>query len=134
MEKKLRVIIIDDEPDAVASIELIVKEFCQKLEIVASANLIDHGWELIREHDPNLILLDVDMPRGSGFDLLERFPIRKFGVIFITAYSKYERRAEQYGAFDYLHKPIDIDHFNTVIERFVKHREQNPNEIFRLVM
>jgi len=134
MEKKLSVIILDDEPDAVASIELIVKEFCKQVEIVATANLIDHGWELIREHDPDLILLDVDMPRGSGFDLLERFPLRRFGVIFITAYSKYVQRAQQYGAFDYLHKPIDIEHFNKVIDRYIQHRKANPTEVFRLLL
>lgn len=132
--KTLKVAIIDDEPDAIATIELIIKEFCSDIQVVAKANLIDQGWEIIRDTEPDLVFLDIDMPRGSGFDLLERFPIRKFEVIFITAYSKYEERAKQYGAFDYLNKPIDIEHFIKVIERFRMHLEKFGHTSFRLLL
>lgn len=129
---KLKVAIFDDEPDAVAAIELIIKEFCTQLEVVATANLIDQGWELIRETEPDLVLLDIDMPRGSGFDLLERFPIRKFDVIFITAYSRFEEKAKVYGAFEYLLKPIDIEGFVEVIQRFSAYKAKHPQSQFKL--
>jgi two-component system, LytTR family, response regulator len=132
--KTLKVAIIDDEPNAIATIELIIKEFCSDIQVVAKANLIDQGWEIIRDTEPDLVFLDIDMPRGSGFDLLERFPIRKFEVIFITAYSKYENRAKQYGAFDYLNKPIDIELFIKVIERFRTHLEKFGHIPYRLVL
>jgi len=133
MNKPIRVAIVDDEPDAVASIELIIKEFCKGVEVVATANLIDKAWDLIKSTEPDLVLLDIDMPRGSGFDLLERFPIRKFEVVFITAYSKYTERAKNYGTFDYLLKPIDIDLFNKMIDRFRLHLNTNGIKPFRRI-
>lgn len=129
---KFKVAILDDEPDAVAGIELIIQEFCPQLEVVATANLIDKGWELIRDTKPDLVLLDIDMPRGSGFDLLERFPIRKFDVIFITAYARFEEKAKAYGAFEYLLKPIDIDGFVSVIHRFTAYRHISGQPNYRL--
>ena len=134
MNKTLRVAIIDDEPDAVASIELIINEFNKNVEVVATANTIDKAWDLIKATEPDLVFLDIDMPRGTGFDLLERFPIRKFEVIFITAYSKYLEKAKQYGAFDYLHKPIDIDVFNQSVERFKAHLDRDGITVFRMMM
>jgi len=133
MNKLIRVAIVDDEPDAVASIELIIKEFCNDIEVVATANLIDKAWDLIKSTEPDLVFLDIDMPRGSGFDLLERFPIRKFEVVFITAYAKYTERAKNYGTFDYLLKPIDIDLFNKMIERFRIHLNTNGITPFRRI-
>ena len=128
----LRVAIIDDEPDAIASIELIINEFCADIEVVAKANIIDLGWEIIKETEPDLIFLDIDMPRGSGFDLLERFPFRKFDVIFITAYSKYAKRTQEYGAFHCLFKPIDIDLFVQVVNNYRLFAKENPGRVFKL--
>ncbi len=74
------------------------------------------------------------MPRGNGFDLLERFPIRKFDVIFVTAYSRYQDKARAYEAFGYIHKPIDIDEFQQLVQKLKAHREANPNLQYKLKM
>lgn len=124
---KIRIGIVDDEPDAVALIEMIVEEYCKLGEVVMSANTIDQAWELIKQSEPDLLILDIDMPRGSGFDLLERLPFRKFEVIFVTAFSKYYHKAQRYGAYDYLFKPLDIERFIAIIERYHSERTQNPN-------
>ncbi|MBK9292076.1 MAG: response regulator [Bacteroidetes bacterium] len=129
---KLRIGIVDDEPDAVALLEMIVREYCKDAEVVMTANLIDQAWEKIKQTEPELVILDVDMPRGTGFDLLERFPIRRFDVIFVTAYAKFESKAERYGAYDYLLKPVDIEHFAKIIERYRSERSQRPRQAFRL--
>lgn len=133
MNKPIKVVIVDDEPDAVKSIELIISEFCKDIEVVATANMIDKAWDLIKATEPDLVFLDIDMPRGTGFDLLERFPFRRFGVVFITAYSKYVGKAERYGAFAYLHKPIDIDLFNQTVERFRQHLDGGQSQVFKLM-
>lgn len=130
--KKMKVIIIDDEQDAVASIELIIKEFCPGIELLGSANIIDDAWELIKKTEPDLVFLDINMPRGTGFDLLERFPIRKFDVIFITAYNKYEEKSAAYGAFAYLQKPIDIDLIVSTTKELINHRNAHPRAVFRI--
>ncbi|MBU1368462.1 MAG: response regulator [Bacteroidetes bacterium] len=131
--KPYKVILIDDEPDSIISLEIILQEFCSdSIEIVDKVPMIDKAWDSIKTHKPDLIFLDIDMPRGNGFDLLERFPIRKFDVIFITAYGRYEEKAKAYGAFDYLLKPIDIEHLKEIIERFVTHRKANPETTYKL--
>jgi two-component system LytT family response regulator len=128
-----KVILIDDEPDSIISLEIILQEFCaNSMLIVDKIPMIDAAWDSIKKHQPDLIFLDIDMPRGNGFDLLERFPIRKFEVIFITAYGRFEDKAKAYGAFDYLLKPIDIDSLRQTIDRFIAFREANPQQTFKL--
>jgi two-component system LytT family response regulator len=129
---KLKTIIIDDEQDAVTSIKLIIEEFCPNLIVSGTANLIDDAWELIKNTNPDLIFLDVSIPRGTGFDLLERFPIRKFDVIFITAHTKYEDKSAVYGAFAYLQKPIDIDEFTSAVNKLTEFRKLNRGVPFKL--
>lgn len=128
---KLKTIIIDDEPDAIISIELVIKDFCPDLTVVGRANLIDDGWELIKNLQPDLILLDIEMPRGDGFDLLERFPIRKFDVIFITAHSNLKEQAAKYESFCILEKPVDIDVFQQIIKNLVEFRKNNPGKLYK---
>ncbi len=130
-----KVILIDDEPDSIISLEIILQEFCgDKVVVVDKVPIIDKAWDSIKANKPDLIFLDIDMPRGNGFDLLERFPIRKFDVIFITAYGRYEEKAKIYGAFDYLLKPIDIEVLKNVVEKFVTHRNSQGAPQFKLKM
>lgn len=123
--------IIDDEQDAITSIELITKMFCPEIDIVGTASLIDAAWELIKKTSPDFIILDVYMTRGSGYDLLERFPIRKFDVILMSAYTINEVKAKTYGAFYGLQKPIDIDLFVITLNRLIEHRRLNQGAVFR---
>ncbi|HPE42692.1 MAG TPA: response regulator [Bacteroidales bacterium] len=130
-----KVILIDDEPDSIISLEIILQEFCgDKVIVVDKVPIIDKAWDSIKANKPDLIFLDIDMPRGNGFDLLERFPIRKFDVIFITAYGRYEEKAKIYGAFDYLLKPIDIEVLKNVVEKFVAYRNSQGAPQFKLKM
>jgi two-component system LytT family response regulator len=132
--KKTKVVIIDDEHDAIASISLIINEFCPNLQIVGTANIIDTAWDVIKKNEPDIVFLDIDMPRGSGFDLLERFPIRKFDVILITAYNKYEKKAASYGVFAYLYKPIDIETLTLSVKKIEQVREEEPTRHFKLIL
>ncbi len=97
-----------------------------------TANMIDQAWEKIKQTEPELLTLDVDMPRGSGFDLLERFPFRRFDVIFVTAFSKYRDKARRYGAYDYILKPVDIERFTSIIDRFDNERASRLIQPFKL--
>jgi len=122
----LRAIIIDDEPNAVLSIELIITEYCTDIEIVGKAHSAVSGKKQILEKNPDFIFLDVDMPRGSGFDMLEMLPEINFDIVFVTAYSDYAIKAFKYSAIDYILKPIDIDDLLNSIEK-IKKRRQNKN-------
>ena len=83
----LRTVIVDDEKDAVDFISSIVKEYCPKLEVVGTAHSAKDGTKVIIDKSPDLVFLDVEMPHGSGFDLLANFPGKAFDVIFITAFT-----------------------------------------------
>jgi two-component system LytT family response regulator len=105
----MKAIIIDDEPDAIKSLSIMITDFCQNIEIIGTANSALAGIKQINKLSPELVFLDVEMPDGTGFDLLDSIPNRNFQLIFTTAYEHYAIRAIRTHAIDYLMKPIDID-------------------------
>lgn len=116
----IKVVIIDDEQDAINSIELIINEYCSNAEVVGTASSAVEGRTIILDRKPDLIFLDIEMPRGNGFDLLEMLPERNFEIIFITAYNNFAIKAFKYSAIDYILKPIDIDEFIEAVDRAEK--------------
>jgi two-component system LytT family response regulator len=122
MVKKLKTLIVDDEPDAVNFIHTIIDEYCPKLEVIATANSIKEAAAIITEKQPELVFLDVEMPHGSGFDLLVQFPKKTFDVIFITAFNHYAIRAIKFSAVDYILKPINISEFIEAVEKVIEKR------------
>lgn len=113
----LRTVIIDDEPDAVNFIQSIIQEYCPKLEIVGKAHSIKEGSKLIINKTPDLVFLDVEMPHGTGFDLLANFPEKTFDVIFVTAFNHYAINAIKFSAVDYILKPININEFIKAVDK-----------------
>lgn len=101
-------VIIDDEPDAVAYLQAIIRQFCPGMVIVGTANTVYQGIDLINNKQPQLVFLDVQLPDGTGFDLLKRVEKRKFEVIFTTAFETHAITAFRVNAIDYLLKPVDI--------------------------
>ena len=121
MENILRTVIVDDEQDAVDFIESIAKEYCPNLKVVGRAYSAIEGIEVINKEKPDLVFLDVEMPHGSGFDLLAGFPEKDFDVIFITAFNHYAIRAIKFSAVDYILKPININELLIVLKRALEH-------------
>ncbi|MBN2668489.1 MAG: response regulator transcription factor [Bacteroidales bacterium] len=113
----IRVVIVDDEQDAINSIELIINEYCSNAEVVGTASSAAEGRQVILSQQPDLVFLDIEMPRGNGFDLLEMLPERNFEVIFITAYNNFAIKAFKYSAIDYILKPIDIEEFIEAVDK-----------------
>jgi len=122
MSKKLKTIIIDDEHDAVDFISSIIEEYCPGLEVVGKAHDIKEGDRIINEQKPDLLFLDVEMPHGTGFDLLANFPEKDFDVIFITAFNHYAIKAIKYSAVDYILKPINISEFIEAVHKVTQKR------------
>jgi len=121
----LRAVIVDDEPDAVQFIESLAGEYCEGLEVVGKAYSAREGVDVIRSTSPDLVFLDVQMPHGTGFDLLSSFPEKSFDVIFITAFNHYAIQAIKFSAVDYILKPININEF---IEAVQKVREKRSSQ------
>jgi two-component system, LytTR family, response regulator len=132
----IKAIIIDDEQDSVEFINSIVDEYCPNVEIIGKAYSVADGTLLLKSEKPDLVFLDVEMPDGTGFNLLENFSEKDFNVIFITAFNHYALQAIKYSAIDYILKPINIKEFVEGVEKvnkFVK-PENNISRSFSALM
>ncbi len=105
----LKVVVIDDEQGARKTIEGIITQYCKGAEVVGVADGVAAGCEAIEQHQPDVVLLDIKMKDGTGFDLLDRLSKINFKLIFITAYEEYAIKAFRFSALDYLLKPVNID-------------------------
>ncbi len=114
---ELRAIIIEDEEASRETLTNYLNKYCPNVQIVAQAENINKGKADIIEHNPNLVFLDVEMPYGNGFDLLEQLDSIDFELIFVTAYSNYALKALNMSASYYLLKPIDIEELIAAVEK-----------------
>jgi two-component system LytT family response regulator len=113
----IRTIIIDDESRSRETLREMLRLYCKGIEVVAEADSIKSGTEAIARHIPDLVLLDIKMPDGTGFDLLRTIMPISFRIIFVTAYEEYAIKAFRYNALDYLTKPIDPAELQSAIDK-----------------
>jgi two-component system, LytTR family, response regulator len=113
----LRTLIIDDEDHIRDSLVKLLVRHCPQVTVAGTANSIASGKKAIEELHPDLILLDIQMNDGTGFDLLQSFVQIEFKVIFITAYDQYALQAFRFSAVDYLLKPGNSEHLVSAIDR-----------------
>ncbi len=113
----IRAVIIDDEKLARDVISNYLQDYCQDVEVVATASSLKTAWSAIQKTSPDLVFLDIEMPDGNGFDLLNMFEKIDFKVIFVTAYSEYAIKAFRFSAIDYLLKPVKIDELIDAVAR-----------------
>jgi two-component system LytT family response regulator len=121
-----KAVIVDDELDAIESVKLLLNENFSNITIAGTAQNVHDAQEIIALVKPDIVFLDIEMPDGTGFDVLEAIPDRKFKVIFITAYNQYAIKAFKYSAVDYILKPIDIDEFVNAVGRLEELNTSNP--------
>jgi two-component system LytT family response regulator len=116
----LEVIIIDDEHKSREVLKALLRAYCSEVKILAEAANINDAEKLIKLHSPNLIFLDIEMPGGEGFKLLERFQNPQFEVIFVTSFDHYALRAIKFSALDYLLKPVLVPDLKQAVEKAIK--------------
>ena len=124
-ELKIKTLIIDDESKARETIREMLSLYCPELEVVGEAHDVLSGIQLIKSQNPELVFLDIKMPDGTGFDLLNRISKKDFSLIFITAFDEYAVKAFKFSAIDYLLKPIDPDELITAVDRVKTYRESD---------
>jgi two-component system LytT family response regulator len=113
----MNVIIIDDEPSVRNSISSILTNEYPGINIITMAESVEEGYKAILKNRPNLLFLDVELPDGTGFDLLRRFEEIDFKVIFITAHQEYALSAIKVSALDFILKPFDSDDIRLAVQK-----------------
>lgn len=115
--EKLTTIIIEDEAASRETLRNYLTKYCPQVEILDECKDINEGQASIEKHQPDFIFLDVEMPFGNAFDLLERIDNINFKIVFVTAYSNYAVKALNYSASYYILKPIDIEDLEAAVEK-----------------
>lgn len=123
----IRTLIIEDEQKSREMLAAILRKNCPEIDIIGLAKNVEEGVVLIKTLNPELVFLDITMPDGSGFDLLEKVSGHKFELIFATASDQHAIRAIKYSACDYLLKPIDIEEMKLAVAKVVAKKSVAPN-------
>ncbi len=113
----IKCIIVDDELKSRESLQILLSDFCEGIRVVALCQNVDEGINAIFKHHPEIVFLDIQMQRETGFDLLSKLPKIDFEIIFTTAFADYAVKAFKFSAIDYLLKPIDISELNAAIDK-----------------
>ena len=117
----IKTLIIEDEAKSRQLLNTMIDKYCKKdIEVIATAANVQLALEAINKYQPELIFLDITMPDGTGFDLIEKVSPVNFDIIFTTATDKYAIKAIKYAALDYLLKPIDIDELKNAVKKMVQ--------------
>jgi len=116
----MKAIIVDDEAKSRKTLITSINKYTPEVEVVADAASVVEALKKIKEFRPDILFLDVQLPDGSGFDILELLPNLNFKIIFISAYDKYAIDAFKFSAIDYLLKPVEPELLIKAIEKSAK--------------
>lgn len=111
----MKMVIVDDEASSHLTLNNILSQHHPEIEVVGSGFNVKEGLALIKEHRPDILLLDIQMPDGTGFDLLNTVQETNFHLIFITGFDQYAQTAISFGALDYLLKPVSTPELTAAI-------------------
>ncbi len=133
---KIKSIIVDDEKHGRENLAGLLREYCPEVLVLGEANSVAAAVLLIEKHDPDLVFLDIEMPKENGFRLLETLGHARFEVIFVTAFDNYAIKAIRFSAADYILKPINYNDLREAVIRvsqrvFQKQENQRVNELAR---
>ncbi|WP_300597006.1 LytTR family DNA-binding domain-containing protein [Niabella sp.] len=128
MSTALTAILVDDEPDSTALLELQLAKHCPGVSVLHSSNDPQQALPAILSLQPQLLFLDIEMPGLNGFQLLERLPYKP-AVIFVTAYNQYAIRAFRYNALDYLVKPVLATDLVEAVDKAARHQSPSTTQL-----
>ncbi len=114
---KVKTVIIDDDFYAIENAKLIIEQLGVEIEIVGEANSVVSGIKTINKTKPELIILDIELPDGTAFDLLDCYEDYDFNIIFVSAFNHYAVKAFKYSSIAFLEKPITAEDFKQAFNK-----------------
>ncbi|WP_153800549.1 LytR/AlgR family response regulator transcription factor [Foetidibacter luteolus] len=130
----IRCVLLDDEKNALEMMEWLLKTYCPQVQIAAMCSSAEEGINAINEYKPDIVFLDIEMPKMNGFDMLEKFDTLFFDVVFCTAYDQFAIKAFKYAALNYLLKPVDPEDLIATVKRFEEKRTVPTRQQFELLL
>ena len=113
----LKAVIVEDEEASRETLKNYLNKYCETVEVVEMADSVKTGLTAIKAHNPDVVFLDIEMPYGNAFDLLDSLDDIEFEIIFVTAYRDYAIKALNLSAAYYILKPIDIDELVAAVDK-----------------
>jgi two-component system LytT family response regulator len=117
-KKTINAIIIDDEESFVSSLSILVKMNFDNIEIVGVANNVKNAIQLIKQSEPDIVFLDINLPDGDGFDVLENTNRDSFKTVFTTSMTGYAIKAFEFAALHYILKPVKLEDLQSAVNRY----------------
>ncbi len=126
--KSLRAILIDDEMTSLQNLKQKLVQFCKEVNVVAAVQKPEEAISLIRDLKPDVLFLDIEMPKMNGFRMLEELGTYDAEIIFTTAYNNFAIDAMRISAFDYLVKPVSIEELENAVKRLIQKKSMQTKD------
>lgn len=118
MSKLIQAVLIDDESNSLEVLGILLEKYCPDVEVIGTGQSVEEAIETIDDLQPELVFLDIALPDGQGFEVLERVSHKQFEVVFTTAYDQYALTAFEFSALDYILKPINAEKLQQSVKRY----------------
>ncbi|MCD6346256.1 MAG: response regulator transcription factor [Bacteroidales bacterium] len=129
MAKLIQAVLVDDEDNSLEALEILLNRYCPDVQVTGTAQSVEDAVKTINDTKPELVFLDIALPDGQGFEVLEKVDHQSFEIIFTTAYDQYALKAFEFSALDYLLKPINAEKLRLSVEHFQEiHNSENFGE------
>jgi two-component system LytT family response regulator len=133
MKDTLQAVIVDDEAKGIEFLRYTLEKHCPEVAVIKTFTAPLEALEEIPELRPDVLFVDVEMPRMNGFELVERLQNKGIKTIFVTAYNEYALKAFRVAAVDYLLKPIDSDELKEAVQKVLDSQEHPESGIQELL-
>jgi len=124
----LKAILVDDEINSLQNLQQKLKEYCPAVQVIVTAQQPEEAILFIHHYKPDVVFLDIEMPRMNGFKLIDEMEDVNFEIVFVTAYNQYAIDAIRISAFDYLIKPVAVKDLQTCVDRLLESRIKKTRE------
>ena len=129
----IKAFIIDDEPGCCKTLSLLLERYCPEVEVTGIFNNGMDALQAINASSPDLVFLDVQMPKMNGFEMLEKLPSINFHLIFTTSYDQYALKAFKFSAIDYLLKPVDREELQKAVQKVLQRSQISAAEQLQIM-